>query len=937
MGQVRNLGLPFLQSFSKENYQAATQNSDVVQDARGVVYFANNEGLLSFDGKTWQIYPLPNHTIVRSLAVAENGYIFAGGQNEFGRFRPNSNGDWAFESLKELIPEAGRSFEDVWDIEVVDEYAYFRASGKLYQFYQDSIQVLAQNNLNFMGQTGGKIYAQDDSGLLYVLEQNKLKAISSTSTLKGKIVTGIVSIAPNKLLIGTSEHGFYQLAGDQLMNYQSSIDGFFIQNRINNLEQLSGNQIAVATDFAGILIMDMEGNAIYHIDKNAGLLTNRVLSLYQDLEQNLWMGLSNGIGYLEISSPFTNILPDGELEGVGYDVRVHDEQIYFATANGLYAAPWVDNYSPLVENKFQLIENSKGQSWGLNIVNDQLFLAHNKGAYLVDNQRARPIYDGRGIWNFQQLDGQPNLILAGSYKDLIIFDQENGDWKMSHTMNASDESCRFVEQDIDGNIWVAHPYKGIFKITPTTDLHSAKIISYDESHGLPSRLYNHLFKVKNEIIFCAERGVYEYNASEDRFVPSVSFNEMFGAETKVRRLQETNEGDIWFITEKELGKIEISEKGLERQVQKSVFANLNKKLNPGFEKIYAYDNNNVFITYDQGFLHYHPHEENNDSTKVQVVFTKINFSDMPDSILFAGVAEEDNHITNSLTETAHFGPHQNALQFAFTATNFSQHDKMSYRYYLKGVDEDWSNWREETDKEYTNLFPGVYTFHVQVLHPDKGESKVLTYSFEIHPPWYQTNTAKAIYGLLLLSMSGWIIYTYFSKYQNLKAENQQVVQESQAEIHKLKEEKTEAELQFKKRELISTTMHLVQKNERLEDIKKKLTDIVKKTKEPEISKALRALLRQFNQDEVLDEGWEKFMLHFNQLHGNYFDRLKEQYPKLTPKDLKLCAYLRMNLSTKEIATLMNVTVRGVEASRYRLRRKLELSSEENLTSHLMHY
>ncbi len=87
----------------------------------------------------------------------------------------------------------------------------------------------------------------------------------------------------------------------------------------------------------------------------------------------------------------------------------------------------------------------------------------------------------------------------------------------------------------------------------------------------------------------------------------------------------------------------------------------------------------------------------------------------------------------------------------------------------------------------------------------------------------------------------------------------------------------------------------------------------------------------------MDKGWNQVMFHFNELHEDFFDRLKKAYPSLTPKDLRLCAYLKMNLTTKEMATLMNVSLRGVEASRYRLRKKLDLSSEANLTEFVMGY
>jgi len=90
-------------------------------------------------------------------------------------------------------------------------------------------------------------------------------------------------------------------------------------------------------------------------------------------------------------------------------------------------------------------------------------------------------------------------------------------------------------------------------------------------------------------------------------------------------------------------------------------------------------------------------------------------------------------------------------------------------------------------------------------------------------------------------------------------------------------------------------------------------------------------------DERLEDDWEKFSYHFDQVHSNFIKRLKQGYPNLTPKDQKLCAYLRMNLTSKEIAPLLNISVRGVEISRYRLRKKLSLNKEENLSEFMMSY
>ena len=104
---------------------------------------------------------------------------------------------------------------------------------------------------------------------------------------------------------------------------------------------------------------------------------------------------------------------------------------------------------------------------------------------------------------------------------------------------------------------------------------------------------------------------------------------------------------------------------------------------------------------------------------------------------------------------------------------------------------------------------------------------------------------------------------------------------------------------------------------------------------PDAQFQLKMLTRKIDQDLNPKEDWEKFERYFDEVQGDFISRLKEKHPQLSPKDLKLCAYLRMNLSSKEIASLLNITPRGVEIHRYRLRKKLNLSRETNLVEFLM--
>jgi DNA-binding CsgD family transcriptional regulator len=160
-----------------------------------------------------------------------------------------------------------------------------------------------------------------------------------------------------------------------------------------------------------------------------------------------------------------------------------------------------------------------------------------------------------------------------------------------------------------------------------------------------------------------------------------------------------------------------------------------------------------------------------------------------------------------------------------------------------------------------------------------------------------------------------------------------VTKESEEKITKLRNEKLSAEVEFKNKELATSTMHLLNKNEVMLDIKAKLEAISKKgSPKPD---EIKRIIKNINKNISEDKDWDQFTIHFDQVHGDFLKKLKTLYPELTPQETKLAAYLRMNLTSKDVAQLLNISVRGVEISRYRLRKKLQLERETNLVTFLM--
>ena len=158
---------------------------------------------------------------------------------------------------------------------------------------------------------------------------------------------------------------------------------------------------------------------------------------------------------------------------------------------------------------------------------------------------------------------------------------------------------------------------------------------------------------------------------------------------------------------------------------------------------------------------------------------------------------------------------------------------------------------------------------------------------------------------------------------------------SETELVTLRNQKLEAEINFKNSELASSAMHLVKKGELLSKLKVELSQVMKSFDNQQSVTDLKKMIKSLSDDDNLDKEWENFTMHFDKIHGDFVAGLKEKHSNITGNELKLCAYLRMNLSTKEIAQLMNISVRGVEISRYRLRKKLQIPSEKNLFDYLI--
>jgi DNA-binding CsgD family transcriptional regulator len=279
---------------------------------------------------------------------------------------------------------------------------------------------------------------------------------------------------------------------------------------------------------------------------------------------------------------------------------------------------------------------------------------------------------------------------------------------------------------------------------------------------------------------------------------------------------------------------------------------------------------------------------------------------------------------------------ENNITFNFTVPEYDKYTEVSYQYLLDGLSEEWSAWSSEPSVSFGNLPHGDYEFRVRARIGNKISENEAGFRFTVLKPWFLSGTAIAFYalGIVLLMLLVHRSYRhYYAKQRNkLIEENRKSMElaqlESEQEIMQLKNEQLQKDIDGKNRELAITTMSQINKNELLQGIKNDLLHLQDKSSRDHVVKVINRNLNN-------DHDWDYFQEAFNNADKDFLKKVHRLHPNLTPNDLKLCAYLRLNLSSKEIAPLLNISVRSVEIKRYRLRKKMQLEHEKSLVEYIL--
>jgi DNA-binding CsgD family transcriptional regulator len=939
---IQRIGVPYVQNYPKSLYLSGNQNWSIAKDKNGLMYFGNAEGLLVFDGRYWQQYKMPNRQIVRSVATDQHGKIYTGSFGEFG-YWSYVNKKLTYASLVKLIPKGQKLSDEVWKIYIVGNKVMFQTFSKIFVYENNKLTVVkAPNAFLFLHQAGNRLFAEVLGKGLFELKGNTMVPLAGSEVL-GQ--TGVLSILPykqNSFIIGTGKNGLFIYDGKTFTPLNSSANWFLKTYQLNNGVRILNKYYAYGTILNGLIIIDENGTVVQRINKSSGLQNNTILSLYADEEQNLWAGLDNGIDRIELNSPLYFYFDKAGQFGTVYSSLIVKNKIYLGTNQGLFSSPWVPETGNLFNSfDFKLVPNSQGQVWDLSLIDDQLLCGHNSGTFNIVGDQMEKISGISGGWTIKKLNSNPNLLIQGTYNGLVIFAKDaSGRWKFSHKIANFGEPSRYVEQDSKGDIWVSHAYKGLYKLTLSPDLKKATEIKYyDETFGLPGNFNINIFNLENKIVFSSDAGFLLYDEISDRFNPYITLNQKLGSFSTANKIINAGWKKYWFINHGKMSLVDLAKPG-KIVVDSSRFSILDGRMVQYYENISRISDKIYLISVDDGFVIYNTINTENSAAKPKLPSVLIRkIEDITDKIAVL----TENGSNGALIEIPFS---RNNVRISFSMPYYRQ-SKIKFQFFLEGYSKQWSDWSLATQKDFTNLSGGNYVFKVRARINEETTSNVTTFNFTILPPWYGSNWAIAFYVLAgaVALLAAKRIYE-----AKLKKDQQEISQQLQEEkeaflkkeaeatekqIVKIQTEKLQAELASKNRELANSAMSLVYKNELLQKLSEEMT----KLKDENGKRLSEDQLRKIQ--KVIDEGmnderdWNLFESSFNEAHESFFKKLKSNHPDLVPNDLKLCAYLHMNMSSKEMASLLNISLRGVEIRRYRLRKKLEVPHDKNLTEFLL--
>jgi DNA-binding CsgD family transcriptional regulator len=439
--------------------------------------------------------------------------------------------------------------------------------------------------------------------------------------------------------------------------------------------------------------------------------------------------------------------------------------------------------------------------------------------------------------------------------------------------------------------------------------------------GLKSSLVKH----NNELFYTYQEGVFKYNEINKNFIKDSLLSKLFTNKEYIsgRLISDSKNNILWLFSKNDLNYVAPGKLSNKPQLTSIAFGESLPRGLTGYENISHLKNNQYLIGASTGY----------------VVIDLDKFHKHSYSISINSITKNKLNSTPEIITMANKGVFEygyNNIEFSCSVAQFDKYAHTEYQYKLEGIYPQWGDWTTNSTILFKNLPFGDYIFSIRARVGNKITNNMASYSFSIERPWYFSNLMIVFYFFLVILFS-LIMHNVYKVYYKKQRERlaQEALRklelkelENKQQLMRFNNDKLRQDIENKNRELGISTMSLIKKNEFLNNIKKELN-------RDEGGQQLKQVIKIIDRNLNNTDDWNLFEEAFNNADQDFLKKIKTDHPSLTSNDLRLCAYLRLNLSSKEIAPLLNISSRSVEVKRYRLRKKMNLAHDASLTDYIL--
>ena len=729
----------FVQKYPREVYRGSDQTWGFAQDKNGMIYAAESNGVLQFNGYAWKLIPILDNKPVYSFAFDSRDVLYVGSYKELGYLQKDGQGVFRYHSLTALLPAPYRNFRNIGQIMVVGDTTFFCNGSYVFRY--------AHNHFTIFPAKAGQLlllkkqlYLWDANGF-QVYKNTGFEESPLTKELQGIKVWDIKGYTGNSWLLLDDHNKIWvfdpdALPGKRFRLFLNGSDRYFKDSRIWDIACLDNGRIMMYS-VKGLYFFTADGQLSNAVSKD--MLGSDLFygNFYQDTHHNIWLATVSNIFHILTNSSFSYYDKVNGFVGRVVSLGLSGADRYVGTGRAIFHEENAGTFSP--------VPGTEGIAWNFYNFHGKLYAANSAGVFELSGKTAKKIIDQEDVHSLCEWNNDPDHLLMGTVSSgIFLLEKKGNDW-IKKKIGGFEEWARYMQQDSAGYLWISDGREVIFRVRLNTRMDSViRTDLYDDKKGLPANSYNRPYRRSDgEVVITTVDGIYKYDSGKDRFQPVAPFRKALGPGTYISSMTEDSAGNIYFRS----GSEQYSEMaGILNRQPDGNFTALRTPFNkmalpiPGLsaeeDPILIVSPHEVWMGAGEKLISYDPSPPKPLFDEPLHLF--IEQVRVKDSLAFTGGADKDG-LKRPLPYDS------NTLQFRFITSDFENPEKIEYQYKLDGFENNWSAWGPDREAVFTNLPEGDYSIWVRAKNQYGKISNTESFTFRILPPFYRSWWAGLLY------------------------------------------------------------------------------------------------------------------------------------------------------------------------------------------------